>query len=476
MVPVRKRLHAALAIVVAALVVPGLAVTAAAAPANIDAMRNESPNIDATRKGELTITAQARVEDGAAPVRIDGVTFTLEQVIVYDGKKVNLTTAAGWAAIEGIKADDVRGDRAVRAAAGSDTTGADGTVVFPNLDLGLYYVTATGHNTDVAARTAPFLVTIPHPDEKTAGGWRYQVDVVPKSSTVTADKTVSAANAVTLGDRVTWTVTASVPQAAVEGQPLSRYVIRDTLDLRLQHDLVTPPVVTTHPTDVGLRLEEDYTGTFDPRTGAGTIELTASGLRKLATIAGPTATLSISAETTVVAIGDGTIENTATFHIGDATVTADAVSEWGSLEIYKYAEGNTGVPLAGARFQAFASAEDAKTRTNPLAFLVNGNRVHTFTTGTKGTVLLPGFVSGTVVHLVEIEAPAGYTAAGVIEPVTIATGANRVEIANRQRDGVDLPVLGAQGMAVAGLLGLGLMGGGAGLAVASKRRRTRAHS
>ncbi|WP_454085354.1 SpaH/EbpB family LPXTG-anchored major pilin [Georgenia sp. Marseille-Q6866] len=464
-----KRLRAALALTVAALVVPGLAVTASATAAA------PPSNIDVARNGELTITAQARVAENAQPILIDGVTFTIERVTAYDGKQVDLTTAAGWEAVEDIHVDDVSGDLATRVAAGSATTGADGKAVFTNLELGLYYVTETGHRPDVAARTAPFLVTIPYPDDDVVGGWLYEVDVVPKSSVVTADKTVDDASAVTLGDRVTWTITGSVPQAATAGQPLSRYVVTDTLDPRLTY-VVDTFRVTTQPTDVGLRDTEDYSGGFDPSTRTATIAFTASGLAKLATIAGPTATLSLSGETTVVEIGDGTIENTAELLIGDARLTATAVSEWGSLEIYKYAEGDDDASLAGAVFQAFASADDAKEGTNPLELVVNGSPVSTFTTGTDGTVLLPGFRAGTTVHLVEIEAPAGYTAAGTIEPVTITTGENRVEIANAQRDGVTLPVLGAQGMALAGFLGLGLMGGGAGLAVASKRRKARAHS
>lgn len=469
MVPVRKRLRAALAMTVAALVVPGLAVTASAASAS------SLSTIDPDRTGTLTITAQARVGENSQPVLVEGVTFTVERVEMFGGEDVDLRTAKGWQTIEGISATDAAGDRATRVPVRSVTTGADGRAVLDGLALGLYYVTETGHRTDVASRTVPFLVTIPYPDEDVVGGWLYTVDVVPKSSVVTADKTVDDAKAVALGDRVTWTVTGSVPEAGVAGHPLSRYVVTDVLDPRLAYVDGTFRV-TTKPNDVGLRDTEDYTVGFDPSTRTATIAFTASGLAKLATIAGPAATLSVSGDTTVVEIGDGTIENTAELLIGDAELTAQAVSEWGSLEIYKYADGDGDASLAGAVFQAFASADDAKNRTNPLRLVVNGSPVSTFTTGTDGTVLLPGLRAGTTVHLVEIEAPAGYTAAGTIEPVIITTGENQVKIANVQRDGVTLPVLGAQGMALAGVLGLGLMGGGAGLAVASKRRKARAHN
>jgi len=223
MVPVRTRLRAALATAVAALVIPGLAATASAAPSS-------PATIDPDRTGTLTVTAQGRVAANAQAVLIEGVTFTVERVTTVDGEAVDLATADGWQVIEGIEAADVAGDSATRVPVRSVTTGADGRAVFGDLALGLYYVTETGHRPDVAARTVPFLVTIPYPDEDVAGGWLYEVDVVPKSSVVTADKTVSSANALTLGDRVTWTLTGSVPQAATAGQPLSRYVVTDTLD------------------------------------------------------------------------------------------------------------------------------------------------------------------------------------------------------------------------------------------------------
>lgn len=463
MVPVRRRFRAALATLVAALVVPGLAVTATAAT-------TESGNIDPDETGRLTVTARARVADGAEGVTLAGVEFTAQRVTQLNGKLVDLTTPAGWEAIEGITAADITPSSAVLETPGvKKQTGTDGKAVFENLALGLYYVTETGSLDNVAAQTMPFLVTLPRPDANAAGGWRYAVEAEPKSSTVSASKVADDTSAIKVGDRVRWTLTGSVPQAGTAGQPLTRYVITDTLDERLGYDASTIPSIRTQPIDAGLIPGTDFTGGFNTGRTA-TIDFTASGLAKLATIAGPAATLSVSVDTTVLSIGDGTIENTATFEIGEARLAAEDVTEWGALTIYKHTAGEENRPLEGATFQAFLTAEDAANKTNPIFGTT------TFTTGSDGTVVLPGLRSGTKVYLVETEAPAGYVAAGTIDPIVIQTGANRVEIANARRGALPLPELGAAGMAIAGVLGLGLMGGGAGLAVASKRRKARAHS
>ncbi|MCM3659799.1 SpaH/EbpB family LPXTG-anchored major pilin [Georgenia satyanarayanai] len=462
MVTLRQRLGAAVAI--AAVAVVGLPGLAAAAPADA-----APSNIDPSARGQLTVTAQGRTAEGVESAPIEGVELTLQRVTEYGGQRVDLATPQGWRAIEGADAATIEQSGAVMEPAGVRTTGASGEATFEDLDLGLYYVTPTAGPAHVAARTMPFLVTIPYPDEKVTGGWLYDVAVFPKSSIATADKTVDASAALAVGDRATWTLTGSVPEGATAGQPLSRYVVTDTLDPRLQY-VPDSLRITTQP-DAGLGAG-DYAVSYEARVL--TITLTPSGLTKLAQQASPAATLIASFDTTVVAIGDGTIENAAAFAIGEARFAPRSVMSWGSLEIYKHVAGDVDAPLAGAVFQAYTNADDAKNREHAVEMLVGGQLVSEFTTGSDGTVLLPGFPAGTTVHLVETTAPAGYTASGSIDPVTIVTGENRVEIANAQRSGVDLPVLGAAGMAGAALLGLGLIGAGVGIAVVSKRRTVRA--
>ncbi|WP_324650061.1 SpaH/EbpB family LPXTG-anchored major pilin [Georgenia sp. H159] len=455
----RTRLGAALA--VAALAVVGLPGTGAAA-----AVAPSTANIDPTASGSLTITSLARTgDDAVTPAPVEGVTFTVQQVTSYNGEPVDLTTPEGWQTIDGITVDDV--PNAVLAAGTARTTAADGTATFGPLPLGLYYVTETGSPAHVAARTVPFLVTLPHPDT-TAGTWTYDVSVSPKSSVASAGKQVDDDGALALGSTVTWTLSGSVPPPP-DGGTLEQYVVTDRLDERLSYLGDTVTVTTTPSAALGAG---DYAVTYADRLL--TVELTPAGLSKLAGIGSVTSELAVTFDTEVLAIGDGTIENQAAFTIGQATFSPQAVTQWGAVEIYKHVEGDTGAPLSGAVFEAYATASDAAARTNALEIWVGDKDVSQFITGEDGLVLLPGFSAGETVYLAEVQAPAGYTASDEVYQVVVTAGSvpQRVSVANSQRTGVDLPVLGAQGMALAGLVGLGLIGGGVGLGVASRRRRS----
>lgn len=461
MTTLRKRVGAAAA--VAALIavgLPGLVSTAAAAPALAPS------NIDPDARGSLTVTSLARAGADGSSEAVAGVTFTIQPVLAGDGGPIDLGTPQGWTAIEGTTADEVTDD--ILGAGQAVTTGADGTATFDDLALGLYYVTETGSPENVAVRTAPFLVTIPSPDEG-AGTWNYDVAASPKNSLATASQEVDDAAALTLGDTVTWTLTGSIP-VGPDGAPLSQYTVTNELDDRLSYVADSLELTTTPGLDLGTA---DYTaGVAD---GLLTVDFTPAGLAKLADIASVEAQLTVLFDTEVTAIGDGEIVNEAQFSIGEAQFRPAQATEWGAVEILMHVEGAEDAPLAGAVFEVYKSAEDARNGTDPIAIQVEGQPVAQFETGADGQVLLPGFLAGKTIYLTEVQAPAGYTASEEVHEITVATGSlespKQVKLTNLQREGVDLPVLGADGMVVAGLVGLGLIAAGVVLAVASKRRK-----
>ena len=93
--------------------------------------------------------------DGLTP--LEGVTFKVERLTQYD-----LTTNAGWTALQGLSLQDAI-DTATKTLAGSVVTGPDGEAAFGNLPLGAYLVTETAAPTGVIA-SKPFVITVPLTD------------------------------------------------------------------------------------------------------------------------------------------------------------------------------------------------------------------------------------------------------------------------------------------------------------------------
>ncbi|XCB28920.1 pilin N-terminal domain-containing protein [Arcanobacterium hippocoleae] len=68
-------------------------------------------------------------------------------------------------------------------------TGIDGVSKSPELELGVYLVKEVEAPENVTTKSAPFLVTIPFPNDKS--GWLYDVHVYPKNTVLTdSDKPV----------------------------------------------------------------------------------------------------------------------------------------------------------------------------------------------------------------------------------------------------------------------------------------------
>lgn len=371
-----------------------------------------------------------------------GVTFTVQQVTDID-----LTDPADWQEIEGLTAASVQADHTLGAAQ-SQTTDAAGDAVFGDLPVGLYLVseTDTGDN-GVTITGAPFLVTIPLAVD---GDWLYDVHVYPKNTVTEAPtKTVDDSDAYVIGDHIGWTITATVP-AVVDGQSLTHYEITDTLDPRLTY------VGATVAVD-GLVLDPaDYTITPGPSFA---VSFTASGLDKLETVAG--AAVTIVLDTTINALGDGAIENSATVFVNDPNhdhgqESVPVKTSWGSLQVLKHSADDTSLTLAGAEFDVINAAGEV------VAHIVTDEN------GLATVDLKAGDYT-----LVETVAPLGYVLDADPIAVTVVEGgtaSTTISVANEQVPPFQLPLTGGAGPSL--FIGGGLAAVLLAVGIALVRRRS----
>lgn len=462
--PARRRSR--LAPLIGVLAAGILGATAFAVPASAVEI---GPNIDPDQTGSIVLHKLVQPEtptglpnDGseltpaqlAGLTPLPGVTFSLQLV-----SGIDLTTNEGWEEVGGLTAADVLADPGSYplTASGSGDTDAAGELAFPDLPLGLYLVTETdpGDN-PIAQPTAPFLVTMPLPTGDNT--WLYDVNVYPKNAVTTVTKTVDDSQAFGLGAIVNWTITGSVPYLAA-ADPLTAFAITDVLDARLGFSAAVVTAVTATGDPLSLD-PADYTVTAPAVGSTGTVEVafTPAGLATLAANQGAIVTLELATE--VLTIGDGSIENSATVAINDTENSAEAVTDWGALEIFKYATiDGVDEALAGAQFQIFTSAADAAALTDPVS--VDGEA--TFTSSSTANILVEGLKAGDY-WIVETVAPVGYVANTTPIPVTVVVGSTAdavlLEVENSQVPAWLLPLTGGGGA------GLFAIGGGVLIAVA----------
>ncbi|QOR71665.1 SpaH/EbpB family LPXTG-anchored major pilin [Ruania alkalisoli] len=438
------------------------------------------PNLDPEATGSLTIHKyESPNEDPGLPNDgseipdpglnpLEGVEFTLTQVTDID-----LTTNEGWNEADALATSVAAGGDLgghTTSVVGSQTTAADGTAFFGDLPMGVYYVeeTAPGPN-QIVAPVEPFIVTVPLPttvDEESI--WLYDVHVYPKNALGENEKSLDDSDAYGLGDTVSFAVDSAIP-SFFGTEELASYSIVDELDTRLAYTAGTTVVsaVDSGAADIGLA-PADYTITepAGPTGGTLTVEFTASGLAKLA--AAPGGTVTVEFDTTVTAIGDGTITNDAITFINDHEINSNTVETlWGAVEIFKFDE-ETLDGLEGAVFEVYLD----ETGGDPIA--VDG--ATEFTTDENGRVVIPGLKVGTY-WIEETVAPERYLGVTDRIQVTVVVGsieeAVLVEVPNEKIPDVELPLTGSQGVALFTTLGIGLILVGGGTAILLARRGAR---
>ncbi len=383
-------------------------------------------------------------------VPVEGVTFEVKQVLTVGGEPVDLTTAAGWNVLEDLTApvDDATFGDPKKVA-----TEENGTASFADLPVGLYQVTEVSKPANVSSTVAPFLVTVPTPVISQDDGtpyWNYDVNVYPKNSLITVNKTVEDLDQKALGDSIVWTVNGSVPVIGKD-ENHSKYEMVDTLPTEVTYD---SSVVKFDGTEQAAGM---YT-VSDAGSNPVTMSLTADGLAALKS--GKVKEVTWELTTTVNALAEGGIlKNNVTLQVNDSgKIPNEAEQKWGGIQILKVAKDGPGDDrtLAGAEFQLFKTQDDAASKTSPIE--VDG--VTTFVTGADGTVVIPGVQVGTY-WLAETKAPAGYILNSTPIQVEVTAGDLadfvKVKVENEQKPAFDLPATGAAGLALMILLGGGLL-------------------
>ncbi|WP_449278836.1 SpaH/EbpB family LPXTG-anchored major pilin [Leucobacter sp. GX24907] len=406
---------------------------------------------------------------------MNDVPFKVERIT-----NVDLTTNAGWDQANAYAANpaSIPAANLVEVANAETAGGVVGPLTLP---IGAYLVTEldmTGGN--IVHKAAPFVVTIPLPDEATKG-WITDVHVYPKNSVAEVDKDVTAPDAYGLGETVTWPIDVKIPTLP-PNMSFTSFSISDTLDDRLAYEDYTLQVDGTDVPAAAVSVTEPTAatgGTFGAVFDVSHAFLT--------TNAGKTITLVLT--TTVVGpVHDGVIENVANVDVNGNEFAPDSFSRWGDLLILKIDEAER--PLAGATFQVFAGECGAEGGVGTAISVTapGGAAASEFTSSSSGVVHIAGLWVGDENNDVterdycveETAAPAGYDLADpAYQTVTVVAGTTEegeydATFVNPQKPPVALPLTGSTGTALfmAGGLALMLLAGGVAL-IASKRKKGR---
>ena len=519
----------ALAIGVAGLgLVSGAAV---AADGNIDTSRTGSIIIHKHESGSQgsngTADGQTNTNGGDPVADVVFTAFPISNLDLtaqasWDGLKTLSVPADACGADDNTPALTLPGGAAAAFDAGvvSAPTDATGNTTIGNLPVKAYLVCETSAPATVKTKSAPFLVTIPFPNNtaNTAhpdGNWLYDVNVYPKNTVVLAPtKSITVEetkHGVQAGEQVTFPITAKIPSIAATDN-FTHFIIDDPLDANMENGKVVSVKID------GVDVPTSYYTATEGQTV--TVGFNSAGLAHLKTK--PNSTIEVVFAATVKSVpADGNIRNTAKLYVDakpsntppdtppttpndippgtpdDGTPTNEVVSSWGDVKVLKQDKDNAKA-LEGAVFQVYNATDpyaadcSAATRTgDPIA--VGG--ATEFTSDATGVVSIAGLfvdskvgaagVTGVVPDhtqrcyvLVETKAPAGYVlTTNNSTPVAVKAGLTAdkdVTIDNTKQDVPQLPLTGAAGRVLLMTLGAALILGAVGFALSSRKKRAQA--
>lgn len=408
-------------------------------------------------------------------------------------------------------------------------TDENGVATQADIPNGVYLVEETESPDNSTSQVHPFLVFLPQPDPAAdtkataaAEDWNSDVHVYPKNGRTNIDKEVVDANQ-NVGDRINYTLTATVPSSA-EGETLTKFNLRDIFnDQELGNFQFESATVQKdgEPTDLAGVTQGEPTTVPNGETERGTntyidYVVPVDGLEP-----GDIVTVNLSAEL-LETREDSEIVNearTVTRHSGDDsdkyTKQDDVRTYVGDIEITKFSDINSDgtrqadseEALKGAEFELYRTEEAARARANDINGAVPEGEnapVATGTTNSEGKARFTGLhvndfennadIEATNYWLVETKAPDGFVLPEKDEnvralqltraenntteegqPVVLVSDQNDIPNVPNDRVMPELPGTGENGVLILGGLAFLLLGGAAVyMAVNSSRNRNRA--
>ncbi|VEI14017.1 SpaH/EbpB family LPXTG-anchored major pilin [Trueperella bialowiezensis] len=531
--------------VTAALAFGGAIAAGSAAYAVPDNINPDTPRSLTIHKHETKGNTAAK-PDGTGNVEGDAIADV--QFTLYEITNVDLNTHAGWETLSSTLGAPDAGTNTVPTNActavatnnsftvdSTDfqvqevkklTTLADGTATWGNRTdntdapkIAAYLVCETDAPASVVTPARPFVITVPFPYEdaaatpadpaKASKKWLYDVHAYPKNELGEITKENVKQEDLGLGSNVKFTVTSSIPALPEGYDTFTHYVVSDKFDDRLSialDNVVESVSIDNQP----LTKDVDYEVKVDGQTAR--VHFINDGLTKLKDNQGKNVVVVFS--TTVTSIGNGTIENDATYSSSPdkgfdpskpGTPSEKVRTKWGDLRILKFADNDESKPLRDAKFQIFEAKDPyptdgvCKAEKADAAMPITVDGKNTFESDENGLVKISGLfvssmyekedASGAVVTegkssdtrcyvLEETEPPVGYIKADV-QPVKVTAGETQVDTYDLKVENVKplvpgLPLTGATGkLILLGSAGLLFVAAG-GLIVATVRRRNQA--
>jgi len=437
------------------------------------------PTFDGTTSGSLTINKT----DGAGAA----ITDTSLQYTVYKVADITQTNVSGVVSVQYIldsgitlNSSAIIGDGSTVAvptgvtAASFDTlslpagtaatnTAGTGTLTFSGLPLGLYLVKETVTPAGVA-QSNDFLVSIPMSTTVSGNSvWDYDPVATPKNTVVdgtvskgiTSGATLVSGSTYTasLGDSVTYAITATLPTTFTV-TPYTTYTVTDIPSTGLVIDYAgtgsaanfdgivvsvgattltrgTDYTITASGTGFVVELITDQptpTGSTTPGTQAAALTNGAVVTITYKATLSPTATASSFTNTVAVNSRYNTAGGTT---VTPPTITPSPTDPIPTIVTYNYAlqkvDGdNSNAPLAGAAFaiQNSSGSYLAWNTTNgwSVATGLSDPDLYTVTSATGATSAIVSFrgLAGGSYNIVELSAPAGYSQLTAAIPVTVS--------------------------------------------------------
>ena len=452
-----------------------------------------APTIDPDETGSITVHKHQQSQDPSTTAGT-GLEQTIDldahpalqniEFTAYPITGIDLTTNQGWQDLADLNdsfdpyaAPDFGLGGAVGTAVGDQRSGPDGSLTFSNLPVGAYLIQETDWSAPQDSNgdpidggvtpSLPFILTMPmtHPSE--LQDWIYDVHVYPKNAVSTVEKTIEDADAVTVGDEISYTINGDIPPGVVN----DAYRIRDIFDAKLAY--ASSEVYLVNSAGEELLVDgTDYTITVDGQT----VDVDITGA--LGDLQDYTQVRVIHTATVLEA---GEIENQPMLFPNQSSITNDTptngppvTTKFGNIVIEKQDE--NGDVLPGASFSVFLTEADARAGTNAIE--IDGETV--FESNEDGIALISGlrysnWANGAELDetdpeyrtywIAEIEAPAGYELlANPIEVVVDSdsqTAVTETVVNVPKNAGFELPITGGAGSSALVIGGLLLALGGA---------------